>query len=184
MLLIRALAALVAGAAPMLPTIDTPSATTGADQPPRATVSASWVWPLQPRPRVVARFDPPSTTWGSGHRGVDLAEAGAGPNAAGAVVRAPQRGVVSFAGPVAGRPVLVIAHPGGLRSTFEPVTARVRVGDLVTAGEPVGELVTTGAGHCGALSCLHWGVLRDASYLDPLALLAGRVILLPIPKQM
>src|SRR3954454_18076551 len=30
-------------------------------------------WPLQPQPVVVHPFDPPSVSWGSGHRGVDLA---------------------------------------------------------------------------------------------------------------
>ncbi len=30
------------------------------------------VWPLRPRPEVVAGFDPPLDPWGSGHRGVDL----------------------------------------------------------------------------------------------------------------
>ena len=31
------------------------------------------VWPLDPRPEVVATFDPPDDPWGAGHRGVDLA---------------------------------------------------------------------------------------------------------------
>ena len=36
---------------------------------------AHGAWPLRPRPPVVAGFDPPSTRFGSGHRGVDLAGA-------------------------------------------------------------------------------------------------------------
>ena len=38
-----------------------------------AAVDPVGQWPLQPRPDVVARFDPPATTWGPGHRGADLA---------------------------------------------------------------------------------------------------------------
>ena len=33
------------------------------------TAPADGVWPLDPRPEVVSRFDPPATRWGAGHRG-------------------------------------------------------------------------------------------------------------------
>ena len=37
-----------------------------------------------------------------------------------------------------------------------------------------------GPGHCGATSCLHWGVRRDGEYVDPLELLEpAPVVLLP-----
>lgn len=84
-----------------------------------------------------------------------------------------------FAGQLAGRGVISIEHAGGLRTTYEPVTATVRVGDRVTAGESIGRLV---AGHpgCPAVACLHWGLRRGDTYLDPLTLLGlGRVRLLP-----
>jgi murein DD-endopeptidase MepM/ murein hydrolase activator NlpD len=81
---------------------------------------------------------------------------------------------------LAGRGVLVVAHPGGLRSTFEPVTATVPVGSAVARGEVVGA-VTAAEGHCAPRACLHWGVLRGRQYLDPLSFV-GRapIVLLPL----
>lgn len=133
----------------------------------------SYGWPVSP-PQVVRRFDPPPQPWLAGHRGVDLAAAPA------AEVRAAGSGTVIFAGAVAGRGVVSIAHPGGLRTTYEPVTATVAVGAQVARGDPIGVL---DAGHpgCPVTACLHWGLRRDDAYLDPLALLGlGRVRLLPL----
>ena len=146
--------------------------TPGAVLAPGTAVSR-WVWPIEPNHVVVHGFDPPATRWSSGHRGVDIAAA------VGTSVLAPTDGQVSFVGMVAGRPVLVLTHAGGLRSTFEPVSTTAAVGQLVRRGEAVGT-VAAYPGHCAPASCLHWGVLRGATYLDPLALLAGRVILLPM----
>jgi murein DD-endopeptidase MepM/ murein hydrolase activator NlpD len=123
---------------------------------------------------VVRPFDPPPQPWLAGHRGVDLAAA------PGTAVRAPGPGVVAFVGVIAGRGVLTVAHEGGLRTTYEPVTARVAVGRRVEAGAVLGVL---DGGHrgCPAPACLHWGLRRGAIYLDPLALLGlGRVRLLPL----
>ena len=85
------------------------------------------VWPLRPSPEVVAGFDPPLDPWGAGHRGVDLL------GSAGQPVRAALPGRVSFAGMLAGRGVVVVAH-GDTRTTYEPVAADVSVGDTVAAG--------------------------------------------------
>ena len=76
------------------------------------------VWPLRPRPEVVAGFDPPLDPWGSGHRGVDLL------GSVGQPVRAALPGRVTFAGVLAGRGVVVVSH-GDTRTTYEPVTADV-----------------------------------------------------------
>lgn len=110
-------------------------------------------------------FDPPEAPWLAGHRGVDLvAEPGT-------VVVAPGDGIVTFAGPLAGRGVVVVTH-GDVRSTLEPVDATVAVGTRVAAGTPVGRLA---GGHpCGAAACLHWGLRRGEAYLDPLAGTAAR----------
>jgi murein DD-endopeptidase MepM/ murein hydrolase activator NlpD len=123
---------------------------------------------------VLARFDPPDVRWGSGHRGVDLgASAGEG-------VLAPTAGVVTFRGVVGDRGVLVIETAGGLRTTFEPVDSSLAVGTAVAQGQAVATLATT-PGHCAPATCLHWGVLRGETYLDPLALVgARRVVLLPL----
>lgn len=131
------------------------------------------VWPLSPAPDVVAGFDPPAEEWGAGHRGVDLL------GAAGQTVRAAAAGTVTFAGMLAGRGVVVVDH-GGTRTTYEPVEAGVRVGDRVAAGDPIGRLGRFGS-HCWPRSCLHWGLIAGARYLDPLSLVgAGPVRLLPL----
>jgi murein DD-endopeptidase MepM/ murein hydrolase activator NlpD len=130
---------------------------------PNAAPAESFTWPLQPRAAVVTAFDPPEYDWLPGHRGVDLAGA---PNQ---TVHAIGEGVVVFADIVAGKPVVSIDHPNGLRSTYEPVRGSVVAGARVRRGDPIGVLAT---GHPGCPStCLHWGLRRDRVYLDPLALL-------------
>nr|WP_296767549.1 M23 family metallopeptidase [Rhodococcus sp. (in: high G+C Gram-positive bacteria)] len=130
-------------------------------------------WPLAPRPAIVNAFDPPEHDWLPGHRGVDLA------GFDGQAVFAVADGVVVFAGEVAGKPVVSVEHPNGLRSTYEPVRASVAAGYRVRAGDIVGLLET---GHPGCdEACLHWGLRRDRVYLDPLALLGTTPIrLLPL----
>jgi murein DD-endopeptidase MepM/ murein hydrolase activator NlpD len=137
---------------------------------PRLPVPTRWQWPLGPAPAVVRRFQPAPTPWGAGHRGVDLA---ARP---GEAVLAAGPGVVGFAGVIAGRGVVTVVHAGGLRTTYEPVTALVSPGAVVVAGEPIARVDVT-PGHCQPATCLHWGLLRGvgpgAVYLDPLSLLGA-----------
>ncbi|BCJ54720.1 hypothetical protein Asp14428_61950 [Actinoplanes sp. NBRC 14428] len=137
-------------------------------------LSVVFHWPV-PDPQVTRRFDPPPRPWLAGHRGVDL------PASPDAPIRAPAAGTIVFTGTVAGRGVVSLAHPGGLRTTYEPVSrTTLRVGDEVAAGQELGRLA---AGHpgCPAAACLHWGLRRGSEYLDPLVLLGfGRVRLLPL----
>jgi len=134
-----------------------------------------WSWPLDPEPEVARRFDPPIRAWTSGHRGADLAAS------VGQPVLAPTDGRVSWTGVIAGRAVVVVQHDGGLRSTFEPVVAARPVGTFVTRGDAIGQVTST-PGHCAPRTCLHWGVLRGETYLDPLTFVGrARVILLPLP---
>lgn len=147
-----------------------------APPPPRASHA---VWPVAGRPVVLRGWQPPATPYGPGHRGVDLAAAPGTP------VRAVAPARVTFAGPVAGTGVvtLTLTDTGSppLRTTYEPVRPSVRQGDLVTAGRQVGTLEDPPAPpHCPT-SCLHWGLLRDRTYLDPLSLLhTGPSRLLPV----
>lgn len=132
-------------------------------------------WPLSPVPDVVERFDPPSSPWGTGHRGADLL------GHVGQAVLAALPGRVSFAGVIAGRGVVVVDH-GPTRTTYEPVTASVAVGEAVSSGSPIGTL-TAVQSHCAPSACLHWGWIRNAddTYLDPLRLVgAVPVRLLPL----
>lgn len=139
------------------------------------TASTRWAWPLAPRPEVTRRFDRPDEPWLPGHRGVDLAAS------AGQPVLAPTDGQVTWTGVIAGRSVVVVSHGGGLRSTFEPVVAAVPVGTAVAGGQDVGAVTAT-PGHCAPRTCLHWGVLRGETYLDPLSLVGrAEVVLLPLP---
>lgn len=118
------------------------------------------VLPL-PGPQLTS-FDPPPEPWLAGHRGVDLAGTVGDPVAAAAA------GTVTYAGMLAGRGVVVVSH-GALRTTYEPITATVRVGQLVDAGSTIGHL-QPGHASCAPASCLHWGLRRGEEYLDPLSL--------------
>lgn len=114
-------------------------------------------WPLSPAPEVVRGFELPEQKWGAGNRGLDLAASEGQP------VFAAAAGTVSFAGLIAGRGVVVVDH-GGVRTTYEPVTATVTVGTRVSYGEAIG---TVRGSHCAARGCLHWGLRRGEEYLDP-----------------
>lgn len=120
---------------------------------------------------LVRGFDPPAQPWLSGHRGVDLL------GAVGAEIVAAKAGRVVFAGTVAGRDVVVVSH-GELRTTYLPVRPLVPVGSQVTAGTVIGRLTS---GHsCPGGTCLHWGLKRGDTYLDPLSLLGESALrLLP-----
>jgi murein DD-endopeptidase MepM/ murein hydrolase activator NlpD len=142
--------------------------------PSRPDVSAGrYQAPVTPV-RVVRVFDPPATPYGPGHRGVDLAVV------PGAVVRAAAAGVVSFAATIAGRGVVVVQHPDGVRTEYEPLRVRVRTGTAVAAGAVLGT-VAGRHGSCAPGRCLHWGARRGTAYFDPLLLLQplGTVRLLP-----
>ena len=132
-------------------------------------------WPLRGTPVVERPFTPPATAYGAGHRGVDLhADVGEPVLAAGP-------GTVTYVGVLAGRGVVTVSHPGGLRTTYEPVLASVRLGTSVARGTVIGR-VATGHSSCRRPTCLHWGLLRGTTYLDPLSLLdRAPLVLLPVP---
>jgi len=151
------------------------AARAGTSEPARAAPpEPGYVLPV-PGAAVARPFEPPPERWAAGHRGVDLT-AGVG-----AVVVAPQAGVVTFAGRVAGRPVVSVRHDDGLVTSLEPVTGTPAAGVRVVRGAPVGT-VDPAPGHCAPAACVHWGVRTGPrTYTDPLALVngAGPVVLLP-----
>ena len=154
------------------PALATPSGA-GADAPVDAAATG-FALPVPAPPLILTAFAPPANRYGSGHRGVDLAAL------PGTAVRAAGAGVVVYAGALAGRGVVSVEHPGGLRTTYEPVTGSVTAGTRVSTGDQIGVLEAGHAG-CAPASCLHWGArLPDQVYLDPMSLLAPwRVRLLP-----
>jgi hypothetical protein len=174
------------------PTTTPPGPAATPSGPPPATVTSpaagpsttgqvgqrgSYAWPLSPRPPVLRRFAVGPYPWSPGHRGVDLT------GAAGQPVLGAGAGTVAFAGTVAGRGVVSVQHPDGLRTTYEPVLPRVTAGQRIAAGQPVGILLS---GHRPDAVALHWGARRGERYLDPLRLLGGPggpAVLLPLGTQ-
>ena len=146
------------------------------------------------RPRVIRPFEKPAQRWSAGHRGVDLAVPEHDRR-----VYAPAPGTVVFSGTVVNRKVLVIAHPDGRRSTFEPMDEALPAGTTVAAGEVIGTVAVTAGGNSErpyrrcSTPCLYWGVRqggargdgsgKDAEYINPMSLLGSKEpsILLPVP---
>ena len=97
----------------------------------------------------------------------------------GTEVTAPQDGHVVFAGRIDDRGVLAIEHAGGVRSSFEPVTPQVQVGQAVSRGQPVAVVATGGLRAAGTL---YIGARVRGAYISPLLLLGGlqRAVLLPM----
>lgn len=107
---------------------------------------------------VADPFRAPSGPYGPGNRGIEYAT---GP---GARVAAIGDGVVAFAGPVAGRGVVSIDHPSGLRSTY------TGLGEIVVSrGDPVDRGSTIGS----TVEHLHLGLRDGRVYLDPAAFFGG-----------
>lgn len=167
-----AVGALLAGA--LLGTGGAVAGPASAAPSPTAPVTSTWAWPLPGPPPVTRPFDVLPHAYAAGHRGVDLR------SAPGATVTAAGPGVVVFAGMVAGRPVVSVDHAGGLRTTYEPVDPVVAAGQAVARGSPLGTLAPGHAG-CPVEACLHWGLRRGETYLDPLSLVEPpQIRLLPL----
>ena len=176
----------------------TDSATSSAPVPSTVELTASRLRYRSPtaesRPRVVHPFEKPAQRWSAGHRGVDLAVPENDRR-----IYAPAPGKVVFSGTVVNRKVLVLAHPDGRRSTFEPMDEALPVGTTVAAGEVIGTVAVTAGGtgerpyrRCST-ACLYWGVRqggargdgsgKTAEYINPMSLLGSKEpsILLPVP---
>jgi murein DD-endopeptidase MepM/ murein hydrolase activator NlpD len=138
--------------------------------------AGGFVLPLAGSAPVLRGFAPGPQPWSPGHRGVDLGAAAQTP------VLAAGAGRVTFAGVIAGQGVVVIEHDTRLRTTYEPVTVTVAVGQVVAAGQLIGTL-QPGVRHGSSGPCLHWGARIGDGYLDPLLLLRRRhvpPVLLPV----
>lgn len=152
------------------------AASTGGVHGRARAAPGGYEWPV--RGRVLRGFEPAATPYGPGHRGIDI-EADAG-----TPVRAAERGIVTFAGRIAGERFLSILHVDGVRTTYSWLS-RIDVleGDTVQRGSVVG---LTGQGHPGSGTAhLHLGAKLDDVYLDPLTLLepislVGMVRLAPL----
>jgi murein DD-endopeptidase MepM/ murein hydrolase activator NlpD len=124
----------------------------------------TYSWPV--RGPVIHPFESPTTPYGPGHRGIDIAAP------IGSTVRAAGGGRVAFAGWVAGSLFISIDHADGVRTTYSWLSAAsVAAGDQVRAGQAIG---ATGSGHPGRTPPhLHFGARVGEVYIDPLLLLGG-----------
>jgi murein DD-endopeptidase MepM/ murein hydrolase activator NlpD len=128
---------------------------------PAGATSSPWVRPVSGP--VVRPFEPPRSRFGPGHRGVDFAAASGTP------VCAAGRGVVTYAGVIAGAGYVVVAHVGGLRTSYAYLSSiAVGRGETVAAGAIVGRTGGRGAQHDGTV--LHLGLRAGDRYLDPMTL--------------
>jgi hypothetical protein len=105
---------------------------------------------------VVDPFRPPTTPFGPGNRGLEVATTPGSP------VRAAAAGQVTFAGVVAGARFVTVQHADGVRTTYGRLASVVaQQGSAVDAGEVVG---TTGRRTI-------WTARLGTAYLDPAVLL-------------
>lgn len=171
---LRTRALMVAGAlavSPLLAACDWPRAPEVTIPPPVTWTSdpaVAGVYRVPVEGVVVDPFRSPAHQYGPGNRGIEYR------TDAGTTVQAAQRGMVAFAGEVAGRTVVAIEHQDGRRTTYTGL-AQVTVGpgEEVTAGQPIGS----------AGSSLHFGVKVGAEYIDPAPLFGPPgVALVPDPS--
>ena len=148
----------VSGALAILLTV-VPLGPAAAQQPP-----PSEPWLITPVDHAITRhFEAPSSAYGPGHRGIDFGVA------EGTLVRSAAAGTVKFAGLVAGRRAVTMAHAGGIETTYSMLSeVRVTRGEEVVRGRFVG---VAGSAHSGQGSSLHFGVKLDGDYVDPVLFL-------------
>ena len=130
--------------------------------PAAAAPAPAGAWTRPVDGPVVRGFDAPTSRYGPGHRGADLAVPDGTP------VRAAGDGVVTFAGVVAGTLHVVVAHAGDLRTSYSFLAvAAVRRGEVVHRGDVIG---TTGGPTGAHPAGFHLGLRRGDDYLDPMLL--------------
>ncbi len=135
-----------------------------AERPSASTSAASVCHPPWSAPvdaPVTDPFRPPDRRYGPGNRGIEY---GTEP---GQHVVAVADGVVEFAGPVAGRPVIVIDHGAGLRSSYV---------NLLEGFVGRGLVVGRGQRIAAADTAFHLGARRERRYVDPADLIERRCL--------
>lgn len=138
-------------------------AAAAAATPARAAPSfGTYAWPV--RGPVLRPFSEPAGPFGPGHRGIDIGVP------FGTAIRAPQDGIVAFAGWVAGSQFVSIDHPDGVRTTYSWLSSiSVSRGAAVLRGTVIAH---AGHGHPGeSRPHLHLGARFEGGYLDPMLLL-------------
>lgn len=151
-----------------LPQPEPPLEGSGIDSSSNAT---RWLRPVASAYSMGTRYQEPEHAYAAGHRGLDYFAP------EGTSVQSPESGTVTFAGMVAGKPVLTVEVSDVLRYSFEPLVTDLAVGDVVGRGEYLG--VVSEGGHCSNV-CLHFGVREHGKYVNPVKFLGGKPRLLPV----
>ena len=129
--------------------------------PPASAGSSTWTKPVPGS--LVRPYREPLAQFASGHRGVDYAAP------AGTPVRAANAGTVTFAGTVGGEQHVVVAHAGGIRTTYSYLASvDVPVGARVARGAVLGTAGGSGSGH--GRGVVHFGARVGSRYFDPMLL--------------
>ena len=119
---------------------------------------------------VVDPFRPPAHVGAPGNRGLEFATRPGSP------VTAAAAGIVVFAGQVAGRRHVTVAHADGVRTSYSFLrSVAVGAGQRVEAGQVLGTAGTS----------LHFGARIGKAYVDPAVLLGatGRARLVPLGRR-
>lgn len=127
-----------------------------------STCAPRWIHPVSAT--IAEGFDPPTSPYGSGNRGLEYATDG------GEAVSVVDAGTVVFAGNVGRDRFVVVEHPGDLRSTYAFLyTITVGLGRSVSQGET---LAIAGPGlHLTAR--IGPGESGETVYVDPMRFLEG-----------
>jgi murein DD-endopeptidase MepM/ murein hydrolase activator NlpD len=125
----------------------------------RSDAAGTFAWPVTGP--VIRGFEGPATPYSAGHRGIDIAAE------VGTPIQAPDAGVVTFAGRVAGSLFLTIDHGAGIRTSYSLLSGlAVSKGAIVSRGQLV---AFTGHGHPDVdVPHLHFGIRLNGVYVDPL----------------
>ncbi|MBU1152144.1 peptidoglycan DD-metalloendopeptidase family protein [Patescibacteria group bacterium] len=132
--------------------------------------AGSFLWPVEPERGISAYFHDPSYSsfFGVGHNAIDL------PVPQGSFVRATSNGVVFTARDNGyGYSYIIIAHGGGFQTVYGHMSKiLVKEGQAVGAGAVIGLSGgmpgTLGAGYMTTGPHLHFEMLRNGIYVDPL----------------
>lgn len=117
--------------------------------------------------QVIKGFEPPSSDYSSGHRGVDIYLSPQEP------LVSPVTATISFSGTVVNRNVISLKS-GQHTISFEPICTDLSAGDIVYQGEIIGFLCDGQKSyrpHCD--QCYHLSIRKNGSYVDPLVALSS-----------